>query len=89
MHDADLAAGDRLRPRLRGPHAQDVAVSQSVSHHLPPQSQEIVLTLQKERNGPIHESWRPNLAADLKSVTPINYLHIHAHIAYTVPYVGL
>ena len=29
VHDADMAAGDRLRPRLRRPHAQNVAVSQS------------------------------------------------------------
>ena len=27
VHDADMAAGDRLRPRLRRPHAQNVAVS--------------------------------------------------------------
>ena len=27
VHDADMAAGDRLRTRLRRPHAQNVAVS--------------------------------------------------------------
>ena len=29
VHNADMAAGDRVRPRLRRPHAQNVAVSQS------------------------------------------------------------
>ena len=27
VHNADMAAGDRVRPRLRRPHAQNVAVS--------------------------------------------------------------
>ena len=29
VHNADMAAGDRVRPRLRRPHAQNVAVSRS------------------------------------------------------------